>query len=253
MKVFNDGLPKLIYNFLTTEFYDHDASRNTISATTLLKPTKEILLCQRHDDEIVLPASGRIWSLFGSGVHAALEKMHTDKHIEQEERLYTKVNGMLISGKFDVVMDNELNDYKVTSVWTVVYGSRKAEWIKQMSIYRYLYYKSKKIELKPTANIITILRDWASRDLLRCKNYPKAPIVEVHLDLMSFEETEKMIVDKTTEIKASMDIPDDGLPPCTDEERWLNKKKKIYNKCSKYCSCFEFCTQGKEGETNGYK
>ena len=50
----------------------HNAEKS-LSATTLLKGTKEIILENRHFDEITVDASDEVWSVFGTAVHAILE------------------------------------------------------------------------------------------------------------------------------------------------------------------------------------
>ena len=45
---------------------------------------------------------------------------------------------MIVSGKYDLVLDGQLSDYKSTSVWTYIYGSKVEDYIKQGSIYKWL-------------------------------------------------------------------------------------------------------------------
>jgi len=205
------------------------------------------MLTRRHNDEIELPASGRIWSVFGSAVHKVLEQLEGEG-IEKEKRLNYTINNMLVSGKFDLIKNNQLHDYKVTSVWTLVFKDKIEEWVKQLSIYRFLYYLVHKKKLSDTAHIVAVLRDWTARDLGRIKGYPVSPIVELDLSLLSLENTEILVKEKIEEVKAAEGMSDDELPMCTDEERWYNKKKKKYNKCEGYCPAYKFCKQAQESE-----
>jgi hypothetical protein len=246
MLLINDGLPEVIYNWLCVDFYDHEGAQDSISATTLLKPTQEIVLTQRHAENIEIKASGRVWSVFGSGVHAVLDKMMVGKGIEKEERLKANIVGRTISGKFDLIKDGTLYDYKVTSAFTIMYGSRVKEWVMQLSIYRWLYHKVKALTLNDKAYIITILKDWRQSDVGKL-NYPISPIIEIPIDLMGIEETEHFIILELNKLIKAEKLSDSELPACTDEERWYNAKKKLYMKCDKYCTCKDFCRQFKEG------
>ena len=244
MKITNKfNLPEPIVEFLKQDFYDYDVKGDSISATQLLKPVQEIVLIMRHSDEIEVDVSSMLWKVLGSGVHAVLEKLKEDNS-EIIKRLFADVDGVKISGKFDRIKDKKITDYKVTSAWSVVYDSRSKEWVEQLSIYRWLWFVTHAEELKDKGSIIAILRDWNERDAGKT-NYPKSAMVEIELDLMSLENTHKFISEKVKAIKDAIKIKDGELPKCTNEERWWNEKKKVYNKCEKYCNAYKFCNQAK--------
>ncbi len=240
MKIVNNGLPTIIYEWLCQDFYDTEAAKGTISATGLKKSIQEFILTARHIDEIEVDATDRIWSLFGSGCHAVLEKLQGN--YQQEERLFAMVKGKKVSGKFDLIVDHVLHDFKVTSAWTLVFGDRKEEWKHQLSTYRWLYWKSKKEILESKGVIIAILRDWEKKKVGQ-KNYPVLPIVEVPIQLYPLSTIQLMIEDKIMALKQAEKLPDSELPECTREERWWNEKKQEYMKCSKYCLARQFCQQ----------
>ena len=106
-------------------------------------------------------------------------------------------------------------DYKVTSVWSVIYG--KPEWENQLNCYAYLASKTKVGSLK----ICAILRDWNRRDAEK-KDYPKAPIVFVDIPLWDKNKTEECIKERIRmhqEAQISFDLNEDvGL--CSDEDMW---------------------------------
>ena len=74
-------------------------------------------------------------------------------------------------------------------------------------------------------------------------NYPKAPALELDFDLMTPDETEEFVADKIGKILEAEKLPDEKLPPCSDEERWYNEPKKTYLRCAKYCDVATFCQQ----------
>ena len=247
MKLTNkQNLPEAIFSYLSQDFYDHGAKGDSYSATELLKPTQEIILSRRHHDKLEVDVLDRIWSLFGQGIHAVLEK---ERGMEPIVRVKAVVAGKTVSGKWDRIKDGKLTDYKCTSAWTVVYKDRYPEWRKQLSIYRWLYWKANGVLLNGTGTIIAILRDWSDKNLKEGGSYPPFPIMEIPFDLMSVEETEVLVLAKLREIAGAEMLPDELLPTCTDEERWYNKTKKTYMKCAKYCPVNKFCKQfGKENE-----
>lgn len=241
MKIVNrNNLPESIFNFLKNDLYDGEKAGESYSATELLKPVQEIVLTRRHWPEIEIDAGDRLWSLFGQGVHAVLEK---EEDVEPIERIYAEINGKKISGKFDRIKNGIIFDFKVTSAWTVVYSSRFKEWRHQLSIYRWLYWQKYQKELSSKGFIVAILRDWDQRNTESNEKYPKSPIVEIQLTLLSLNETEAMLESKLQVIEEAMNSQ--VLPKCSPEERWYNEKKKIYNKCLKYCPAFKFCEQAK--------
>jgi hypothetical protein len=238
------GLPEIIYKWLQQDMYD--GAGDSISATTLLKPAQEYWLTQRYWNDIEVDAIDRIWSLFGQGVHAVLEKLEGEEL--QEERLFAEIEGAKISGKFDLIHNNKLIDWKTTSSFTIIYNSREQEWKKQLSIYRWLFKKARKITLDSEATIVAILRDWSASNVSRIKNYPKLPIMEIPIELLSLKDTEKLITNKIELFRQYEDTPDGQLLECTPEEMWYNAKKDEYMRCQKYCACNKFCQQKKRRE-----
>ena len=99
-------------------------------------------MMQKHQYEIERDAVDQIWSLFGTSVHAILERSEDTMFSETEQRLYAEVNGWKFSGAIDRQeidkKDGSVNivDYKVTSVWSVIFG--KVEWERQLNCYAYL-------------------------------------------------------------------------------------------------------------------
>jgi hypothetical protein len=165
---------------------------------------------------------------------------------QKEERLKHKLdNGIVVSGKYDLIKDNTLMDYKSTSAWSMVFGSKTDDWIKQLSIYRWLYHKAKDIKLNDVAKIVLIFRDWNRKDYEKQleKNektkYPKSPIDSLSIELDTINDTFLFIHNKVEDIVKSEKL----LDKCTKEERWFNFKTKCFNKCGRYCSASKFCIQ----------
>ncbi len=278
MKITNKfHLPPVIAAALKTNWYDkHDS----ISATSLINPPRIYYLRRRHADEITEDVSDRIWTLFGSSIHEVLQNTAMPDTLK-EERLFLDIAGKTISGKFDVFDGDILTDYKVTSAWTIVFGSRKKEWEQQLNIYAYLLHNAgfscNKLQ------IIALLRDWQKSKALQDSNYPQLPISVINLPLWDVEKQQEFITNRVMRFTAAEKKPDNELPLCTDEERWMsetvyavkkpNRKSaiKLYKtleeaekraktekggyvetrkgepkRCKDYCPVKDFCNQYKE-------
>lgn len=236
-------LPDSIFKFLEQahSFYDHDAVAGTLSATTLLKPIQEIVLLKRYGDQIEVDGMDQMWSVLGSGVHAVLEKT---EGYQPCGRLYAEIDGVKISGKPDYIVNKCVDDYKITSVFSIIFKSKERDWRRQLSIYRYLYFKQNGVLLDEIGHIVAILRDWNKNG--KGDDYPKFPMVEITLKLSSIEATEQFLRSKITDLKIFEKELDSVLPECTDEERWYNEKSGKYLKCEKYCQAASKCVQWKK-------
>jgi hypothetical protein len=109
-----------------------------------------------------------------------------------------------------------IQDYKVTSVWSVIYG--KKEWEEQLNIYCWLLRK-KGYEVE-ALRIIAILKDWTASKLKDSDNYPRIPIAVVNIPLWTLEEQDKYVNERIRVHKEAEKLPDDKIPICSKEERW---------------------------------
>lgn len=246
MKTINrSGVPEPVFRFLAAhdQFYDKDAAKGTISVTTLLRPTQEIVLTQRYDDKIEVDAMDLMWAILGSGVHAALEKV---PGYEPVGRLYADLEGFRVSGKPDFIAGNRICDYKVTSAWTVFYGDRLEEWEFQLSLYRWLYFVQTGKTLEGVGVIVPTLRDWTVKEANKNPKYPQAPMIQIEVPLLTLKETEGFCRVKLLAIKKAREVFDGELPLCSEKERWFHAKTGKNRKCDKYCHAAPFCSQKKE-------
>tara|TARA_R110002072_G_scaffold174694_2_gene330208 strand:+ start:1057 stop:1962 length:906 start_codon:yes stop_codon:yes gene_type:complete len=225
MKITNNfGMPQPFVDFAINDKYSK--GKADISVTTLIDSPKIRLMKEKHDHQIEVDAVDMVWALFGTAVHSVLENSKQSEDSITEERLYSTVSGWVLSGAVDrqEIKDDNITivDYKVTSVWSVIYG--KPEWENQLNCYAYLvndkhaFNKSKVTNLK----ICAILRDWNRRDAERKEDYPKAPIVFVDIPLWDHEKASKYIIDRMAlhqEAQILADVHGD-LGLCSAEEMW---------------------------------
>jgi len=134
----------------------------------------------------------------------------------------------IISGKYDLVLDGTLNDYKSTSVWAYVFDSNADSYIKQGSIYKWL--SPDKIT-EDYININYIFTDWsAAKARADTKSYPQLKTITKKYNLWSTEETENWIMNKVEAYNTLAETPQEGLPECTDEELWASQTTYKYYK-----------------------
>lgn len=199
------NLPDGVVAAVTNDPYTRGDS--DISVTQLISPAFQRKL--RQEVEVIEDVSDRIWSLLGQSVHTVLERAYRGKG-RAEERLYMPVAGWKVSGQFDVIEDGCLQDYKVTSVWSVI-GDGKKEWEQQLNLLRLLAHHNG-IEVT-SLRIIAILRDW-SKGRATSSDYPQAQVVALDIPMWSIEEAEAFMLERVTAHQ------DPNPPVCSDEERW---------------------------------
>lgn len=239
------NIPLPLAVFLATDNYDHE--ENTISATTLLKPTKQIILDTRlSPQERITDIASLVSSRMGSAIHTAIEQAwlnpsealqrlgYPTKVIERikvnpdtindkdipvymEKRSYKQVGDYTISGKFDFVAEGKVQDFKSTSVWTYLNQSNADKYRLQGSIYRWL---NPDIISSDTMTIHYIFTDWNAQEARRNKEYPTNRVISQEYPLLSIQDTGSFIKAKLADIAKYKDTPEQQLPPCTDDDLW---------------------------------
>ena len=279
MKITNyKNLPESLVKAIT--FDDYSKGDATISVTSLWKSPRVVELESKYADHITQDASEMIWVLFGKCIHEILRR--SDTKALTETRLSEEILGWKVSGQFDrfVEEDGLLQDYKITSAWTLVFDSRHKDWTNQLNSYAHLLrkqgHKVKRIE------VVAILRDWSAREARTKPDYPQSPVQIISLDLWDYDKTQALLEEQVRKhIDGKL-----NLPLCTEEEQWAkptvyavmkegrksalslcmtqdqaNKEKeglghehgvnKVYievrpgekTKCESYCSVKKFCSQ----------
>ena len=276
MKVTNRlNLPAAFVHAVSTE--RHNAP-GCFSATTLNKGAKEVVLTDRHYDEIEVDAADSVWAVWGTAVHALLENEKDDNF--HEERFKVAVSNSYVTGQVDSY-DMErgiINDWKTASVWKVQFADFK-DWRAQGLTYAWLLKKSG-LEVNK-CRFVALLKDHSKTKAKTDASYPQSPVFTYEFDVTEddLRETEARILRKVQEIEAAYKVGDDDIEPCTSDERWADGEKwavmkngrksaiklfdneadadamagelgnshyvehrpAISRKCADYCACCEFC------------
>ena len=248
------------------------------SATTLNKGAKEIILTDRHFDEITVDAADSVWAVWGTAVHALLESQPDNNF--HEESFKVPVSNSFVTGQVDSYdMENGvINDWKTASVWKVQFNDFK-DWRAQGLTYAWLLQQSG-LEVKK-CRFVALLKDHSKTKAKTDSSYPQSPVFIYEFDVTAadLEETAARILAKVQEIESAYKLDDDAIEPCSAEERWADGEKwavmkngrktavKVFDnqldadamagelgnsyyvehrpaisrKCGEYCNCKDFC------------
>ncbi len=257
MKITNQhdiSLPLAVW--LLHDEYDYINEPNYISATSLLKPTKQLILSKRVRKEgLEVDLSTMIASSVGHAVHDSIEKAWTisgaagmaklgyDPQITEnlvvnptteqlrnsnsivpiwfEQRTIKEIQigdvTYKVGGKFDLVLDGRLFDFKTTSVWTYIKRGKDEDYSQQGSIYRWL---NPQLITSDNIYIQFLFTDWQRSMAASNKDYPKTKVLEYPVPLLSIPDTEAFISAKLHELSRLWDAPESEIPDCTDKELW---------------------------------
>lgn len=254
------SVPLSLAVFLATDNYDHDP--NTISATSLIKPIRQIILGGRVPPGMAMPdLTQMVASRMGSAIHDGIERSWLFNHVNAlaalgipervisnvrvnptrdylldnpdtipvylEQRAQRQVGKYLVSGKFDFVGDGRVEDFKTTGTYTAMHNTNDAKHVLQGSIYRWL---NPDIITKDTMAIQYIFTDWSSMSARQNPKYPQQRFMERIHPLMGLEATDIYVRQKLNQFDALVDVAEELLPHCTDEDLWRSEPVFKYYK-----------------------
>ena len=137
--------------------------------------------------------------------------------ILQEERLYTNIGWWKVSGQSDLLHNNALTDYKVTSVYAIKDGV-KPEWEALLNLYNLLMTDIGFSDIEKL-QIVAILRDHSKTKAEVDKNYPP-PVVVIPVKMWKIDDTRRFAEERVKLHRDAQKLKPENLPPCTAEERW---------------------------------
>ena len=252
------GVPLSRAVYLATDNYDYSNDPKTISATSLLKPLKQLVLAARvPQEQSLVEVNNLVQSRMGSSIHDGIERSwingykramvslgYPQKIIDRvlinpnndelyegcipvylEQRSTREIAGRSISGKYDFVGEGRLEDFKTTGVFTYMNNTKDKDYILQGSIYRWL---NPKIITQDQMAIQFLFTDWSAALSRQNPNYPQARTVQKLYQLKSLPETEHFIVSKIRLIDKYWNAPEEEIPACTDEELWRSEPQWKY-------------------------
>jgi hypothetical protein len=259
------------------DVYDGPRGEKTLSVTQLISPPQKLALERVHAEELEMDVLDTVPALLGQALHHILERAGTaaPTHVP-ERRLATVYDGWIISGKTDLyeTKEQEIVDYKNSSVWTYVFG--KIEWEQQLNIYRWLSERNGHPVRKLSIGLFC--GDWRRSEARRSPDYP-ARVVSIPIKLWTMDEAEAYV---DARLKLHQAAAEGKTVECSAEERWVKPTKYALMKhgrktaialsdakpaecpaghyietrqgesvrCKDYCSAAPFCPQWKADPTN---
>ena len=246
-------VPLALAVFLASDYYDYSDDPTEISATTLLKPLRQIILATR-----VPPGDGLVNladmmnNRMGAAIHDGIEKAWVTNYakamqaiglpqrvidrvrinpkpeeltedilpIYLEQRLKRKIGKWTVTGKFDFVGEGKVQDFKSTSTFTYKKQVNADKYTQQGSIYRWL---DPKLITQDEMDIHYIFTDWKPAMAKTDPAYPPKRFHKQSFPLMSLQETENFIRRKIELIEQYWDAPENDIPLCDDDELWRSE------------------------------
>lgn len=253
----NVSLPLAVW--LMHDDYDYDSRDNVISATALLKPIRALVLIDQHKGlDKTVDIMSLVSSRMGSAIHAIAEKAWTNRKniskalealqvsnlddklvinpdkvkegeipIYVEQRHEKEIDDYIISGKYDLIVDGTVSDYKSTSVWSYIFDSNALKYTQQASIYKWL---APDRITDNNVHIQYIFTDWSAAQAMRDSSYPQTRVLTKEYPIWSTEQTKFFISEKIKLLKQYKDSPQEDLPECNKEELWESETKYKYYK-----------------------
>ena len=234
--------------------YDLSPDPAVISITTLQKPLRAIVLARRMLQAGELDIDLLVASKLGTAVHSAIEDAWLRNHrqalqdlgypegmlnrllvnpeqppvadqlaVYLEQRTSREIDGWLVSGKFDIVIDGKLYDIKTTKTYTWINGSNNRDYVLQGSGYRWL---NPGIITDDWMEIVYLFSDWSPfRALADRTGYPQSRCLANPFQLMSMPQTEAYIRERLALITRYQDADDSEIPECNNRELWRDLPK----------------------------
>lgn len=253
------AVPTALGVFLASDKYDYDNTEKTISATTLMKPIRQIVLPSRLPPNVgLVTLASMLRNRIGSAVHDAIERSWKENHVEAmkamgfpqrvidlvkinptseldpedipvyiEQRSSKEVNGWSVTGKYDIIFNGVVEDFKTASVLSYMKQLNAEKQTMQGSLYRWL---NPEIVTEDHMRIHHIFLDWKQGMVGTNPAYPTQGFVTQTFHLKPVEETQRFVESKILMIEKYWDAPEYNIPECTDEELWRSEPKFKYYK-----------------------
>ena len=217
------------------------------SATTILNPTRYVILNRRHNDELEVDVSECINQVLGTATHSIIEKFdktgYAEVYLKEEIR-----DDYFLTGKCDLYNEETfaLEDYKTATVWKIKFADFD-DWRKQGLIYAWLLIK--KGHHVEKVRFHALLKDWTAREKrladLKGDFYPDSQVYTYEFKITSADlvEIESFIRSKFDELIESEKLSDDELLDCGEKDTWYTGDKyAVYGK-SRYKAIRVFETE----------
>lgn len=268
-KYVNDSnIPLALAVWLANDEYAHNPDPYTISATSLLKPVKQLVfsfLAKSVPDPEIIPQTltSRMASRVGQAIHASLEQAwkhdykrcmrslgYPDKVINKikvnptstDLATYAAAGQEIIPVYVEGRMERKVGKWTITGQYDLILDGRVTD-LKTTKTFGYISGKNNDAYIKqgsiyrwlnPTLitddqlAILYYFKDWSALGVHQNPNYPKAEMLQKLFNLLSPQETERFIMSKLKLVEVSIGKSEDEIPSCSSEELWEDPIKYKY-------------------------
>jgi hypothetical protein len=189
-----------------------------------MSPPKIRRLREQYDEQIEVDVTSLLATQFGTFMHGKLEAKEIEGYVN-EERLFTEVDGAVISGAIDLQQQTPdgvvIIDYKFVKAYSVMMN--KIDWEVQLNIYKWLVETVKHTKVVGL-QICAFIKDFNKFDTSK-EGYPQAEAVMIDIPMWDAVRTETYVRERLElhrNAKVAHDFGEE-LPLCTDEERWAKE------------------------------
>ena len=211
----NQNLPAPVVALLTRNYYTKGESQ--YSVTEIMSPPKIRRLREQYDSEIEVDVTSLLATQFGTFMHGKLEAKEIEGYLN-EERLFTMVDGVTISGAIDLQQTTPegvvIIDYKFVKAYSVMMN--KIDWEIQLNIYKWLVETVKHTKVSGL-KICAFIKDFAKFETSR-EGYPQAEAVMIDIPMWDSVRTETYVRNRLEAHRNAKVAHDFGeaLPLCAD-------------------------------------
>lgn len=256
------GIDLSLAVWLVHDDYDFVATDTAISATGLLKPTRQIVLARRLDQMVQqglvqakpVDLASRIAARLGHAIHDSVEHAWKSGHKEALRLLglpqsvidrvrlnpspQESLEPDIIPIYIEVRSARQLKGFTIAGKMDQCIDGRLKD-TKSTSVWTQVFGRkdedySKQLSIYRWLNphIVTedegdisfVFTDWKKSDSFGRPDYPQSRISKpMAVPLLSLRETETFISKKIDEILKYQDAPETSLPRCTDAELWRSE------------------------------
>lgn len=215
------NLPQVYVNACMKIQSQYNKGRSDWTATQLSKSARQVILENKHNDEIIVDVADLTWSVFGTVGHEIFQ--HATTSGTTEKRFYSIYNGpyggVILGGQVDLIepIDGDpfhvnLWDYKFVNTYAVIFDT-KDKWTEQQNFLKNLLERNGyKVN---SLNILAIFKNWSEKEKHK-KKYPPYDVVKYRLIEWDREKTEKLINERIQKLEDAKT----NLPLCTPDEQW---------------------------------
>lgn len=230
-----------------------------ISVTTLMKPTRQLILQRKVDMTAEsVDVSDMLASRMGHTLHDGLERAWTEGNWQQsmrrlgftqdiidrikinpdpstvvesdipiylEQRGFLEFEGIILTGQLDFSIGGAYRDFKTSSTFSYTSENKSEDYILQGSMYRLIM---PNLIQKAKMRIEFIFTDWLRYRAKSDPKYPQAKAAHKEFDLLSIEDTKKWVSNKIAEIKANVGKSQGDMIRCTDKQLWKSEDSYKY-------------------------